>query len=309
MRRSSRDCSPTGGASRPYADRTIDPRRPPGAGERRFGGAKLAQRNERRVAEPLGLLLDAVGRVDGAAAQTAFGEVDARPSDARVRRAEKGVQLAPAAPEPGEAEQREQRVPERRRREAQPRLDRERDAERRERRLERCPPALDRRDDDRDRLGRRAVAQQTEQLVADELDRAPGPGALEEADGAADRRRLGGGGLEERALEVRERRRRVLRRAGGELLDAAAGERARSSAVRRSEANAVAARLVGQRDVDVRPPGERLEQRPLRRGQVLEPVGEDGLAVPGAEIAEQALAGAAPEQVAVPEPERSSSRR
>ena len=55
--------------------------------------------------------------------------------------------------------------------------------------------------------------------------------------------------------------------------------------------------------MDVGSSGERLEQRPFRRGQVLEPVGERRLAVPGREVAAEPLAGASAEQVAIPEAE------
>ena len=63
------------------------------------------------------------------------------------------------------------------------------------------------------------------------------------------------------------------------------------------------ARLVGKRDADLGAAGERLEQRPLGGGQVLEAVGEHGLAVPGVEIGAEPLAGAPAQQVAIPEPD------
>ena len=62
-----------------------------------------------------------------------------------------------------------------------------------------------------------------------------------------------------------------------------------------------APRLVRQRDLDLGAPRERLEQRPLGGGQVLEAVREDGLAVPGVELGPDPLGRAAPQQVAVPE--------
>src|SRR5205814_4864190 len=62
-----------------------------------------------------------------------------------------------------------------------------------------------------------------------------------------------------------------------------------------------APRLVRKRDVNVRAAGERLEERPLRGGQVLESVGEDGLTVPGVEIALQAIGCAAASRVPIRE--------
>ena len=62
-------------------------------------------------------------------------------------------------------------------------------------------------------------------------------------------------------------------------------------------------RLVRERDSHVRPAGERLEQAPLRRGQVLEPVGVDRPAVPGLEVAGDAVGRVPPAQVGVPEVE------
>ena len=60
-------------------------------------------------------------------------------------------------------------------------------------------------------------------------------------------------------------------------------------------------RLVLERDRDVDPAGERLEQPPLRRAQILEPVCVDRPAVPGGEIAGEPVGGVAAAQVSVPE--------
>jgi len=59
-------------------------------------------------------------------------------------------------------------------------------------------------------------------------------------------------------------------------------------------------RLVRQRDCDLGPRGQRLEQRPLRAGEVLEPVGEDRLAVPRFEVGPQSLDGVTAQQATVP---------
>src|SRR5581483_7839273 len=103
---------------------------------------------------------------------------------------------------PGEAEQREERVPERRRGETHAPFDRERDLEGREHRLDGYPPALERRDDERDLLGRDAAAEQCEHLVADELERGARAGAFEEAERAVERRRLRRPRLEQGSFEV-----------------------------------------------------------------------------------------------------------
>ena len=271
------------------------------AADRRARVAEVAQRHERRLAEALGLGLDLIWPAHRAPAQPALGEIDAGARDAGVRRAQERVELVSPRAGPGEAQQREQRVAERRRRQANAAVDRVRDAGRPEGGLERRAPAVDAGDDERDLLGRHAVAQQVEHLVGDELERAARARALEEADGAGDRRRIGGRVLEQVALEPGERGRRVLGRARLELARAPVRERGEilGRALERRERGA--AGLVRQRDVDLRAAGERLEQRPLRGGEVLEAVGEDGLAVPGVELALDALARAAAQQVAVPE--------
>jgi hypothetical protein len=101
---------------------------------------------------------------------------------------------------------------------------------------------------------------------------------------------------------VGERRRGVV---GGrrELCRAAVGERGQvlDGVPKRCERHASG--LVRQRDVDLGPPGECLEQRPLGGRQVLEPVCEDRLGVPGVELALEPLGGAAPQHVAVPDAE------
>ena len=81
----------------------------------------------------------------------------------------KAYSSARPAGRPREAEQGEQRVAERRRGQPHAAVDRVRDAGGSEHRLERRAPALDRRDDERDLLGRGAVAQERQHLVRDEL--------------------------------------------------------------------------------------------------------------------------------------------
>ena len=98
------------------------------------------------------------------------------------------------------------------------------DPERAEHRLERRAPAIDRGYDERNLLGRRPVAQEREQLFADELERPADARAFEEPNGAVDRDRRRRTLGEQRALELRERRRAVLGGARRELLRPAVGE-------------------------------------------------------------------------------------
>src|SRR5262249_48864311 len=120
--------------------------------------AQLLHDRERVAVQRERLGLDAVVRVDRPAAQATLEEIRLRPRHARERRAQEAVELAPAAAEPDEAEQAEQRTAVRRLRQAAARRDRDRDAERAEAGLERRAPALERRADDRDSLGRGARA-------------------------------------------------------------------------------------------------------------------------------------------------------
>ena len=96
---------------------------------------------------------------------------------------------------------------------------------------------------------------------------------------------------------------RVLGRARRQLLDAPGRERreiVRGALQRREH---LTPRLIRERDLHVGAPRERLEQRPLRARQILEPVREDGLAVPRIEVGLESLGGAPAEQVEIPERE------
>ena len=79
--------------------------------------------------------------------------------------------------------------------------------------------------------------------------------------------------------------------------------------MRSSAAKAGRGGLVRDRDRHVRARGERLDQRPLGSGQVLEPVGEDGLPTPGSEIALDPLGRAAAHAVPIPESPAGRARR
>src|SRR4029078_1468089 len=133
--------------------------------------AQLGECGERASVQLLALLDDPVGRLHRAAAKSPFDEVDARALDAGERRAQEREEIAAPAAEPREAEERDQRLAERRLREAHLPVDGVRDAERAERCLEWSAQALDARADDADRLGGRAGTQQREQLFPDELER------------------------------------------------------------------------------------------------------------------------------------------
>ena len=261
---------------------------------------QLVERGQRRLAEPLRLLLDPRRRVDRAPAQPPLDEVD-RASARAPSTAIGGTRRARAAAAlPGVAQQlRAARARAASSRAGLRRLDRVRHPERAEHRLERRAPALERRRDQRDPLGRRAAADELEQLLADQLERAARAGAFEEADGAVELGAATPALDEQRALEMRERRMRVLGRARRRAPRCARGERGeirRRSA--RSDAKAMRPGSYGSETLHLGASGQRLEQRPLRTGQVLEAVGEHRLAVPRVELALQPLRGAPAEQVA-----------
>ena len=192
--------------------------------DRIVGALQLRQRGQRRAAQLLRLLDDALRRLDCASTQPSLDEVDGAPLQSGEGRAEVGEEIAPRAAEPREAQHRGKRMTERRLREPHLAVDRVRDTEGGERGLQRRAAALDARADDPDRLRRNPRAQQREQLLADQLERAAGARAFEEADGAVQRhgrRRLV---AEQRALEMRDRRVRSLAGARRQLLDASVGE-------------------------------------------------------------------------------------
>ena len=128
------------------------------------------------MAEQLGaLLLDAGRLLDRTPAQAAVEVIGARPGETGVRRAQEREQVAPRSAERGEAEHPEERMAERGAAEWDGSFERERNAERAEHRLERTAPALDARQHHCDLLRRLAGAQEREDLVGDELERASSP--------------------------------------------------------------------------------------------------------------------------------------
>jgi hypothetical protein len=90
-------------------------------------------------------------------------------------------------------------------------------------------------------------------------------------------------------------RRELLERAGSQRLKLLGG------VVEPLECRAP--RLVGKRDRDLGSACERLQECPFRRGQVLEAIREDRLALPGAQVACKPLGGRRPQEVAVPKSE------
>ncbi len=157
--------------------------------------------------------------------------------------------------------------------------------------------------DDRDLLGRDPVSHQPEDLGAELLGLGPLAARLEQPDGLP-RRHAGRLRLEQRALEVVERRRLVLRI--GRQVDDAVGRRPEVLGQPGPVGEGGPPGLVGERDphLDAGGAGQRLDGVPLRGGQVLEAVEEDRGAAPasgiGAQPVERAPRAAVP--VHAPEP-------
>ena len=133
--------------------------------------------------------------------------------------------------------------------------------------------------------------------------------ALEEHDGAVeprlDRKRVG----EELSLDVLQRRRDGAHRRATQLLDRSLGETREVLDRPFERCEGSTTRLVRDRHGDVGTSREGLEQGPLRCREILEAVGEDRCAVPGAEVAGEEGRCAAPEPLSVPEADASSSSR
>ena len=251
------------------------------AGDRGVRRAQALERGDRPAAQLHDLRLQPLRRADAAPAQAPLDEVGVGAAEPRVRGAHEAEQLPAAAAEPRVAEQREERVPVRGLGDLQRGVERVRDAERAECRLERRADAVERRADDEDLVGSGAAAHELQDLVRDELERCARAGALEEANRALAFGRRGRDVLEERPLEVGQCGMGVVPVPGRQLLEPAAGEARQigGGALERGEDGP--SRLVLERHRDVHPAGERLEQLPLRRAQILEPVCVDGPAVPG----------------------------
>jgi hypothetical protein len=174
------------------------------------------------------------------------------------------------------------------------------DPERAEHGLERVARPVVARDDEPDPLGRHAAAGEREHLFAHQLERAATSGSLEEADDAVERgsfSRLVG---EQRPLEMCECRWRDRRIARGQLLDGAGCETGEILGGSPQRGEDRPPRLVREGDGDLGPRGQRLEQGPLGTREILEPIGEDRIAMPRVELCLEALDCVAAKQATVP---------
>ena len=240
-------------------------------------------------------------RGDAAPAQPALDPVDVLALQAGVRRAEVRVQLRALAAAPREPEQgRATRGRTGSSAERRPALERHRA---RPARANAAPSAslhaLDRGADDGDLVGGRPGANEAEHLLGDELERAaptrrPRGNGWSPSSGAR-----AGTSVNSCAFDVRERRREELARARRQL-DHSPRQARRVVGGPPERGVRGAAGLVRKRDVHVRPRRQRLEQAPLRAGEVLEPVREDRAPRPCGEIAGQALDRSASERAAIP---------
>ena len=154
--------------------------------------------------------------------------------------------------------------------------------------------------DDRDVSRARVASDELEDLLAHELEHAARARRLEKAHGSLEGRSGRVAVDEQPALEMRERGPHVALGRGGELLDAPRGllGQRRRRPLERGERQAPG--LVRERDGDVGAGREPLDERPLRRGEILESVGVHGTAVPRGEIAGHAVRRVAPLAIAVP---------
>jgi hypothetical protein len=223
--------------------------------------------------------------------------------ESRVRRSDEAEQIAPPAAEPVVPEQREQSPAERGLRQPDRPVERVGHADRAERRFERRAHALEKGADDEDLARRRAGPEKLENLVGDQLQCRPRPRTLEEADRALGRRRRRRVVLEHRPFEVGERRVGVVGVAGRQLLDLPVGKPGEVGRRALERREGEPARLVLERDGDVDPSGERLQQPPLRAAQILEAVRVYRPSVPCVELAREPIGGVGASEVAVPERE------
>ena len=190
-------------------------------------------------------------------------------------------------------------MPEGRRAERRPTLERQRHAERGERRLERDANRVQRRADHRDLVRGDPGTDRAQRLLGHELERPAGSRSFEEADGTVERRALRRR-CEQLALDVRQRRRQVLGGARRQIDDVVSGERRQIHGRAREGGVDGAARLVRQRDMDVGARRERLEEAPLGAGEVLEAVREHRAVPPRPEVAGQPLDAPSTEHPAIP---------
>ena len=275
------------------------------------GGAQLVERRQRRLAQLLGLRLDALRAPESR--DRAAGPRRSRPTSARARStATAGRRTAlggrrPATRNAGAAAARARAASRRSGRATRPRT-----GSRGRRAPSRAGHATTRATAPPARSARAAtpLRRSAGELLADLLERAAHAGALEEADAVAELGRRPGRLLEEAALEMRERRVRVL---GESAAAARRGDRRRArtgrSAVRVSEANAVRPGSYGSETCTSVRPASASSSAHSARGQVLEAVGEDGLSVPGVELGPEPLGRTPPLQVAIRDARGGRARR
>jgi hypothetical protein len=256
---------------------------------------QLLQHRQGCVAQPFCLLDHPLRRLHGAPAQPSLDEIDRPSLEPGERRTEEAEEVVPRPSCPGETQHRGKRVDERRLREPELAVDGVRDAEGAEHRLERAANPVVAGHHEPDPLRRRPGAGESEHFLGDELERAATPCTLEEADDSVDGWRIAGLVGEECTLEMGQRRRREFGIPGRQLLDRAVSETGEILGRPPKRREGGTARLVGERHRDFGPRGQRLEQRPLRSGEVLEAVGEHRLAVPGVEIRAKPFYGARPQ--------------
>ena len=224
----------------PYAERSIEPEQSARPATGSPARRSRPERRQRRLAQPLGLLLDPRRR-RGSRGRAAGPRRSRRTSGRARSRASGGSAKSSRRPPSSHAKRRSCSsawpngvAPSRTRDSIGVG-----DAEPAEHRLERRAPAVERRRDQRDLLGRRARRGSARSSSADELEGPARAGAFEEADGGIELRRAVRRLSEERALEMGERRRaRSSGDRGGSSSIRPSASGARSSAVRASDANA-----------------------------------------------------------------------
>ena len=249
-------------ASSPNAQRALSSSTARSSAERVVGGPQALDRRL-PAAGQLADELVGLARVRApAAAHLAFPRIDGRAPDARGRRAQPGEQVLAAPAQPGEAAERQQRVPERRARQGQARIQRVGDAHGLERAGQRTARALRRRHGHHDLVRRQAGAQQRRDLPGHRVGLGLRPRRLDQPHPCPAGVRGGRAVREEAALQriqalgaLQPRRRQLLDR-GGALGQVGDGGRERRIGG--------AAGLEGQRDGDLGARRERLEQRELR---------------------------------------------
>ena len=182
-------------------------------------------------------------------------------------------------------------------------FDRVRDLELIQSCTERGTPALGRITDNGDSIGCFSGSEDGNELTCEELGGAASSSALQKAKRRVERRSRRGAVGEELALEVKQSRRRAPIGRPGKLLDRARSKTRKILDRPLESREGCPSRLVGDRDCDIGPRGQGLQQGPLGSSQILEAVREDGLVVPGVEICSEPLDSGSSESVTISEVE------